>query len=261
MRDGRVDCVKGGRGINKDAASRICKRPERAHEQHRVGSLVAAQDIAPHAEASLTLEPHALRSALVIHTHLYQIGDRNDRRQALVVGMTKGQRVGVKNNELGHHAATPAESAHAQRPQGSRRADRAAVARAREVRVQGVFVKNGNCQSEDTLIAANNYANSLLGLNHFEEARSLLRKMTAVARRVLGEGDDTTLRMRCLYADVLYKADATLDDLREAVTTLEEIERTARRVLGGAHPTTETIGLNLRETRAVLRARETPSPP
>ena len=88
-----------------------------------------------------------------------------------------------------------------------------------------------------------------------------MRKMTAVARRVLGEGDDTTLRMRCLYADVLYKADATLDDLREAVTTLEEIERTARRVLGGAHPTTETIGLNLRETRAVLRARETPSPP
>ena len=29
---------------------------------------------------------------------------------------------------------------------------------------------------------------------------------------------------------------ATLDDLREAVTTLEDAERTARRVLGGAHP-------------------------
>ena len=29
---------------------------------------------------------------------------------------------------------------------------------------------------------------------------------------------------------------ATLDDLREAVTTLEELERTARRVFGGAHP-------------------------
>ena len=43
--------------------------------------------------------------------------------------------------------------------------------------------------------------------------------------------------MREYYAEVLYMdAGATLDDLREAVTTLEETERTARRVLGGAHP-------------------------
>ena len=51
---------------------------------------------------------------------------------------------------------------------------------------------------------------------------------------------------------------ATLDDLREAVNTLEDTERTARRLLGGAHPTTATVGLNLREARAALRARETP---
>ncbi len=58
----------------------------------------------------------------------------------------------------------------------------------------------------------------------------------------------------------LYKdPDATLDDLREAVTTLEETERTARRVLGGAHPITITIGQSLQIARAVLRARETQS--
>ena len=51
---------------------------------------------------------------------------------------------------------------------------------------------------------------------------------------------------------------ATLDDIREAVTTLEEIERTARRVLGGTHPTTESIELTLRNARTVLRARDTP---
>ena len=34
---------------------------------------------------------------------------------------------------------------------------------------------------------------------------------------------------------------ATLDDLREAVTTLEDAERIARRVLGGAHPATTLI--------------------
>ena len=63
-----------------------------------------------------------------------------------------------------------------------------------------------------------------------------------------------------MYARPLYQApDATLDDLREAVTTLEEIERTARQVLGGAHPDTTGIEMSLRMAREKLRARETPS--
>ena len=49
---------------------------------------------------------------------------------------------------------------------------------------------------------------------------------------------------------------ATLDDLHAAVTTLEETERTARRVLGGAHPLTEGIEDELRDARAKLNARE-----
>ena len=52
---------------------------------------------------------------------------------------------------------------------------------------------------------------------------------------------------------------ATLDDLREAVATLEDTERIARRVMGGAHPITAGIEGTLREARAALRARETPS--
>jgi hypothetical protein len=47
-------------------------------------------------------------------------------------------------------------------------------------------------------------------------------------------------------------------DLREAVNMLEELERTARRVLGGAHPDTMGIEKSLRYARAVLHARETP---
>jgi len=59
----------------------------------------------------------------------------------------------------------------------------------------------------------------------------------------------------------LRRADgATLDDLREAVTTLEETERTARRVLGGAYPVTSAIVDELRDARAALRARDTPTP-
>ena len=51
---------------------------------------------------------------------------------------------------------------------------------------------------------------------------------------------------------------ATRSDLREATTTLEEIERTARRMLGGAHPTTAAIEGNLRASRDALYARGLP---
>ena len=53
------------------------------------------------------------------------------------------------------------------------------------------------------------------------------------------------------------KSSRAAEDLREAVTTLEETEQTARRVLGGANPTTLRIESNLRDA---LRAREAPSP-
>ena len=49
---------------------------------------------------------------------------------------------------------------------------------------------------------------------------------------------------------------ATLDDLREAVTTLEELERTARRVFGSAYPTTKAIEHALEMSREALRARD-----
>ena len=68
--------------------------------------------------------------------------------------------------------------------------------------------------------------------------------------------------MRNNYAAALCDAPgATLDDLREAVTTLEETERITRRVFGGAHPSTTGIQVALQAARAALRARETPSPP
>ena len=87
---------------------------------------------------------------------------------------------------------------------------------------------------------------SFMTLKRFEEAKSLLRKTMPVARRVLGESHDLTLRMRWSYAGALYEDNgATLDDLREAVTTLEDTARIARRVLGGAHPLTNIIERNL----------------
>ena len=59
------------------------------------------------------------------------------------------------------------------------------------------------------------------------------------------------------YAEALYEDEgATLDELREAVTTLEETERTARRVLGGDHPLTVGVETSLRNARAVLAFQE-----
>ena len=114
---------------------------------------------------------------------------------------------------------------------------------------------------KETLIAANNCANSLLGLQRFEEVKSLLRRTIPVAQRVLRENDHILLMMKKIYAESLYRdSSATLDELRESVTTLEELGRTVRRVLGGAHPLVPDIEDTLKQSRITLRARETPSP-
>ena len=116
-------------------------------------------------------------------------------------------------------------------------------------------------EHEETLRAANNYASSLARLQRFGEARSLVRRTMPLVRRILGEGHRLTLKMRWCYARVLYgDPGATLGDLREAVTTLEDAERISRRVFGGAHPTTVGIEDQLQDARAALRARETPPP-
>ena len=65
--------------------------------------------------------------------------------------------------------------------------------------------------------------------------------------------------IRKIYARALFRdAGATLDDLRESVATLEELTRTARRVLGGTHATTVEIEGSLRDAQFTLRARATP---
>ena len=71
--------------------------------------------------------------------------------------------------------------------------------------------------------------------------------------------------MNCAIA--LYESPAaTLNDLREAVTMLEDTARTARRVLGEAHPTVEGIEVVRRAAQRALslallevaRQRESP---
>ena len=120
-------------------------------------------------------------------------------------------------------------------------------------------VKLDGEEHEDTLRAAVCYASSLNHLQRFEEAKSLLCKVMPMARRVLSESHEVTLKLKWIYAEVLYKDDgATLDDLREAVTTLEEIEPIARRVFSDAHPVTEGIEDELQDARDALHTRGLP---
>ena len=65
--------------------------------------------------------------------------------------------------------------------------------------------------------------------------------------------------MRCNYAQSLYgDPDATLDELREAVTTLEDTDQTARRVLGDAHPITVDRAGEFQDARDALYSHGLP---
>ena len=104
---------------------------------------------------------------------------------------------------------------------------------------------------------ASNYAISLIRLKRFEEVKSLMRETLPVARRVIEDREVLKFKMSWIYAEALYKdPGATLDDLRESVTMLEDTARTARRVLGGAHPILGAFELSLPNARAALGARE-----
>ena len=113
-------------------------------------------------------------------------------------------------------------------------------------------------EHRDTIISVNNLAATLFKLKRFEEAKPLLRKIMPVVRRVFGENDEFTIAMRMFYARMLYMDDGgTFDDGCEAVTTLEDLERIARRVFGGAHPLAMQMEHDLKKARAKLRACET----
>ena len=70
----------------------------------------------------------------------------------------------------------------------------------------------------------------------------------------LGAGGGGSPRS-CGTVRTLYEPDvATLGDIREAVSTLEDVGRIARRVLGSAHPNAAGIEGELEDARAALRA-------
>ena len=102
---------------------------------------------------------------------------------------------------------------------------------------------------------ANNRRDNSLRYPSRTNKKRLVRRPQPNSATFRAEGEEN---QKC-YGNTLCLDDgATLDELREAMTMLEDTERIARRVLGGAHPITVQVELSLREARVVLRARETP---
>ena len=107
-----------------------------------------------------------------------------------------------------------------------------------------------------TLRAAYNYATALHASQRYGEVKSLMRKLMPMTRRILGESNDITLKNRWLYALALYRdKDATLNDLREAVATLESVAPLWKRVFGPSHPETPLVQNALEDAREALAAR------
>ena len=103
------------------------------------------------------------------------------------------------------------------------------------------------------MIEACNHASLLKQLNRFNEIKALLVGTIPVARRVLGENHEMTLRMRWQYAISLHDDDcATLADHREAVETLDSVAKSWKRVFGESHPETPRVQNALATAREKL---------
>ena len=99
--------------------------------------------------------------------------------------------------------------------------------------------------------------NNSLGSNSSSSDGNSRAKRPGGAGEVAAVAARAYLKVRWTYAQALFQdPNATLDDLREAVTTLEDATRIARRLLGSAHPLSGLIEATLENARAALRAHE-----
>ena len=95
-------------------------------------------------------------------------------------------------------------------------------------------------------VVANNYAESLIQLQRFQEAKRVLRKVIPVAQRLLGTVHACTVSLReDLALATLQDGNSTLGEKREALRTLEDTLGVMRRVLGPQHPETQRVQHNL----------------
>ena len=96
-----------------------------------------------------------------------------------------------------------------------------------------------------------NLAISLVATGRQEEAMSFVREKLPATRRDLGDDHSLVFKLRSIYAETsLHNESSTLGDLDEAVSIMEHVIQRSQRVLGAAHPDTES-------SRRLLKALKT----
>ena len=99
-------------------------------------------------------------------------------------------------------------------------------------------IKLHGVEHEGTLREACNLATLLHKLERFEEVKSMMRKTTPVARRVLGAEHTLTLSLSEDLFCATLAGDSSAEEKREALQMLEDTLGVMRRVFGTAHPDT-----------------------
>ena len=196
----------------------------------------AARDGVQHAEDKLSVELEALghdpgRAVAPEHRREERDdeADPNDRRQPV-----DGQEEESDHPNPPRRRVAQVEGLVAREPLPVAQVE-LVVARPREA--HGKLKLYGE-EDESTLRAAGNYAMTLLRQKRFEEAKRLLRKVTPVARRVLGNEHELSLSICEDLCRATLNGESSAEEKREALRMLEDVAGTMRRVLGPAHPDT-----------------------
>ena len=90
-----------------------------------------------------------------------------------------------------------------------------------------------------TLVDALNLCQSLVSTERYAEAKAVVLEARPHARRLLGDGNEVTIKLRYVYCQVCCLDFSTRpEEMRLVKAELEDVVRTCRRTLGPAHPNT-----------------------
>ena len=106
------------------------------------------------------------------------------------------------------------------------------------------------------MISALNLSTALVDSGKFTEARAFMPDQMALAKRVLGSDNLTTLNFQWGYARAFFlDKDVTAEQLAEPVAALDKALKIAQRVLGNEHPSTCTYRRELAAARILIARR------
>ena len=111
-----------------------------------------------------------------------------------------------------------------------------------------VTTRHGRSDGQ-TINSAINLAATYCSFGRLAESKKILREQITIARH-RGPDDHMVLTLRAVLAETVIQE----NDPTEAVAIFEDVDRRMRRVLGPAHPQSQSVRRGLEEARAKLLA-------